>query len=175
MPVDISEYKVGVVVELEELKSSGSGKALKLCQVDVGGGAAAAEPIPVVTNAPNVRLQSRVVVALAGSFVVTQEGGELELKKTTVGGKQSHGMLCDSKMLGWQGGAAGVAVNLPEEYEIGTAPPSQKPRPKGAESTATAAAADAGPVTGGLFERKLSELCIFLIWNELLLACLSKS
>jgi tRNA-binding EMAP/Myf-like protein len=146
--VDVTEYRVGVVVELEELKSGGN-KALKLCQVNVG----LEDPLPVVTSAPNVRLQSRVVVALCGSTVITEEGGELQLKPTTVGGHVSEGMLCDSKMLGWTGGASGVAVNLPDEFEIGSPPPTTKPRPKGVEDTAE----DAGPVAGGLFERKLSE------------------
>lgn len=158
MPDTISDYKVGVVVELQEnIGKSKSGKPLKLCQVNIGNDDDA--PIPVVTNAPNVRLQSRVVVALCGSTVLTEEGEELLLKPTTIAGHLSQGMLCDSKMLGWTGGASGVAVNLPDEYPIGSAPPSQKPRPKSAEEES----ADAGPVKGGLFERKLSELALLCI------------
>lgn len=166
MVVDISEYKVGVVVALEELKSTGSsnGKPLRLCSVNVGTTTSTTsnnedgQPVDIVTSAPNVRLESRVVVALAGSTVVTETGEELTLKPTTVGGKVSHGMLCDSKMLGWTGGAAGVAVNLPPEYDVGSAPPSQKPRPNaGGSAEGGDAPVEDTPVTGGLFERKLSE------------------
>jgi tRNA-binding EMAP/Myf-like protein len=162
MVVDISEYKVGVVVGLEDIIISSSKtsktKTLKLCSINIGQG----EPVPVVTSAPNVRLESRVVVALAGSTVVTNGGELIKLQPTLVGGKLSHGMLCDSKMLGWSGGAAGVAVHLPppeeddEDFEVGTAPPSQKPRPKGisgGEDTTTTNTGD----DAGLFERKLSE------------------
>ena len=49
------------------------------------------------------------------------------VKKTTVGGKPSLGMLCDSVMLGWAGGSAGAAVLLPASVENGSEPPSEKP------------------------------------------------
>ena len=148
--VDISEYKVGVVVSIEEMSAKSGGKPLRLCQVNIGD----AEPVPIVTSAPNVRDDSRVVVALAGSKVLNEEGEEIALQKTSVGGKMSHGMLCDSRMLNWQGGASGIAVQVPPEFELGSAPPASKPRPKGDDSGS--AEAD-GPVTGGLFERKLSK------------------
>lgn len=153
--VDISEYKVGVIVSLEELSSKSGGKSLRLCMVNVGNDD---DLVPVVTSAPNIREQSRVAVALAGSTVLTDDGDELKLQKTTVGGKMSHGMLCDSKMLGWSGGASGVAVQIPDDIDIGSSPPSTKPRPKGTADDG--GAAEAGPVTGGLFERKLSEFML---------------
>ena len=144
--VDISEYKVGVVLSVEESGKKG-GKALKICSVNVGGD----EPLTIVTSAPNVRDGSRVVVAPAGSTVINDEGEEMKVEKTAVGGTMSHGMLCDSKMLGWSGGAAGVAVQVPESIAIGEAPPASKPRPKEESSE------PAGPVTDGLYERKLTK------------------
>jgi tRNA-binding EMAP/Myf-like protein len=152
--VDISEYKVGVIVSLEELPTKSGGKALRLCTVKVGPNDNDDDLVPVVTSAPNVREQSRVAVALAGSTVLTDDGEELKLTKTTVGGKMSHGMLCDSKMLGWSGGASGVAVQIPDDIAIGSSPPSSKPRPKGDTDNDEGAG---GPPTGGLFERKLSK------------------
>jgi tRNA-binding EMAP/Myf-like protein len=137
-------------------------------------------PVPVVTSAPNVRLKSRVVVALAGSKVRTTSSSNTEtttmiVKPTTVGGKLSRGILCDSKMLGWTGGAIGVAVNLPSddnvEFTIGSAPPKMKPRYKGGDGNNDDnhdAAAAIGPVTEGLFERKLSEY-----WMEYCLVCVN--
>lgn len=53
---DISQYKVGVVLSVEEKSASGK-KALKVCSVDVGEGT-----ITVVTNASNVRDGSRCAV-----------------------------------------------------------------------------------------------------------------
>lgn len=73
--------------------------------MDVGG--AADGPVVVVTNAPNVRLESRVAVALVGAVV-----GDVTVTKSKVGGRTSEGMLCDSTMLGWSGGAAGVGKAL---------------------------------------------------------------
>jgi tRNA-binding EMAP/Myf-like protein len=144
---DISEYKVGVILSLEESAKKG-GKPLRICVIEVGTG----EPLTVVTSAPNVREGSRVAVAPVGSTVITEEGDELKIEKTTVGGAVSEGMLCDSRMLGWTGGAAGIAVQIPESVEIGSAPPATKPRPnEGTEE------APSGPVTGGLFERKLTK------------------
>ena len=147
--VDISEYKVGVVRSVEENAKKGS-KTLKICNVDVG----LDEPVCIVTNAPNVREGSRVVVALAGSTVLNEEGEEMEVTKTSVGGTMSDGMMCDSKMLGWTGGAAGVAVQVPDDFDIGSPPPATKPRPKDSNNTEASAAPPAGE---GLYERKLTK------------------
>mmetsp|Transcript_31946 Transcript_31946/g.48600 ORF Transcript_31946/g.48600 Transcript_31946/m.48600 type:complete len:172 (+) Transcript_31946:67-582(+) len=144
--VDISEYKVGAVLSIEESAKKG-GKTLKICSVDIG----SEKSITVVTSAPNVRNGSRVVVAPAGSTIINDEGEDMKVEKTSVGGIMSHGMLCDSTMLGWSGGAAGVAVQVPESVALGEAPPPSKPRPKEEESALT------GPVQDGLFKPKLTK------------------
>jgi hypothetical protein len=65
----------------------------------------------------------------------------------------SEGMLCDSRMLGWSGGAAGIAVQVPESVEIGSSPPASKPRPsQGGEELPKGEEAGVG-----LFEKKLCE------------------
>jgi tRNA-binding EMAP/Myf-like protein len=61
---DISQYKVGVVLSLEDSGKGGGGKALKACKVNVGD---IASPITLVTAAPNVREGSRY--ALLCSFL----------------------------------------------------------------------------------------------------------
>ena len=86
---DISEYKVGVILSLEECGKA-KGKTLKACRVNVGD---ADNPITVVTSASNVREGSRVAVAPAGTTVIDESGEELELKKTMVSGVQSEGMF----------------------------------------------------------------------------------
>jgi tRNA-binding EMAP/Myf-like protein len=58
--VDRSNYKVGVVVSVENCGSQKSGKSLKVCRVDVG------DPpnlVTVVTAASNVREGSRFVAS----------------------------------------------------------------------------------------------------------------
>ena len=61
-------------------------------------------------------------------------------------------MFCDSNMLGWSGGGKGVAAQIPDEYEVGSSPPSSKPRPKEeVESVPTET-----PLPG-LFEKKLTK------------------
>lgn len=53
---DTSQYKVGIVLSIEN-KSGGGKKPLKACSVNIGGG----EPITVATSASNVREGSRYV------------------------------------------------------------------------------------------------------------------
>lgn len=147
--VDVSQYKVGVVLSLEGCGGkSSSGKALKACKVNVTGDET--NPLTIVTSASNVRTGSRVVVALAGTSFLNAEGEEVTVKKTTVGGVMSDGMFCDSRMLGWSGGGCGVAAQVPDSYDIGSAPPSSKPRPKEEEPTPDVQ-------VQGLFEKKLSK------------------
>ena len=162
MPIDVSQYKVGLIVSLEECGNCRSGgKTLRACKVRIGGTDndnydEATDIVTVVTSAPNVRENSRVVVAPAGSSVLADDGEFLEVTKVTVGGVNSEGMLCDSKMLGWIGGAKGIAVNLPEPFEVGSCPPSSKPRPNDSMADNQKDDEPAAPLPG-LFEKKLSK------------------
>ena len=105
---------VGIVLECEPLKDK-----LRKLQVDVGAGTA----LPIVTNAGNVEVGSRVVVAKVGATV-----NEVAIKKATVGGAPSEGMLCDAPMLGWVGGGAGAAALVPATFAAGARPPESRPR-----------------------------------------------
>ena len=96
----------------------------------------------------------RVAVAPIGSKVLDEEGEEMEIKKTTVGGVVSEGMLCDSRMLGWSGGAAGIAVQIPDSIAVGEAPPATKPRK---DNAATPEAEASATEVQGLFEKKLTK------------------
>ena len=87
--------------------------------------------VVVVTNAKYVEAGKLVVVALPGAIVPAgadpEDGGTL-VAKASVGGRMSNGMLCDSRMLGWVGGAAGVAVSLDASvFNVGQAPPAKRP------------------------------------------------
>lgn len=163
MSVDVSQYKVGLVLSLEDCgKCKSGGKPLRACKIIIGGSDGdyneETDVVTVVTSAPNVRQHSRVVVALSGSSILGDDGEMVQVTKATVGGVVSEGMLCDSRMLGWVGGARGIAVNLPESYDVGSSPPSNKPRVNGTEDDGKqqeeAAASSALP---GLFEKKLSK------------------
>ena len=106
--VDIQSYKVGVVTSLEACGNcKKSSKSLFACKINIGTG----EDISVVTAASNVRQDSRVVVAPVGSTIM-KNGEEIKVTKATVGGVMSEGILCDSDMLGWSGGAVGIAVQV---------------------------------------------------------------
>ena len=76
----------------------------------------------------------------------------MTLKITSVGGVVSEGMLCDSRMLGWSGGAAGLAVQIPGHFELGSAPPAEKPRQGGEEKEEVPQ-----QEVQGLFEKKLTK------------------
>ena len=71
---------------------------------------------------------ARIVVAPVGSTVVDETGEDLLIQKTSVGGVMSEGMLCDARMLGWAGGAEGIAAQIPDSFPLGSAPPASKPR-----------------------------------------------
>jgi hypothetical protein len=93
-------------------------------------------------------------VAPAGSSVLDDEGEMLQVKKASVGGTVSEGMLCDSYMLGWKGGGRGMAAILPDSFEIGSTPPDSKPRGKEAKKESDV---DSAPAAPGLFEKKLTK------------------
>lgn len=84
-------------------------------------------------------------------------GDEITITKTSVGGHMSEGMLCDSKMLGWIGGSEGIAQQIPDSIEIGSSPPTSKPKvtfDNGTDqSTTVIPAVDVKP----LFEKKLTK------------------
>ena len=94
----------------------------------------------------------RIVVAPAGSTYISDEGTELSVKKASVGGVVSEGMFCDSKMLGWSGGGKGVAVQVPDRYEVGSAPPSSKP-----QQVEEPVAPEPKVEVKGLYEKKLTK------------------
>ncbi|RHY13950.1 hypothetical protein DYB36_010734 [Aphanomyces astaci] len=114
-------YKIARVVSVEAIPKTKL-RAVKV-QVDADG----AEGLTIVTSARvDVGETRYIVVATAGS-IVSIDGDDIEVKKATVGGRKSEGMVCDSPMLGWKGGAAGAAVFLPNTYTVGDEPPATRP------------------------------------------------
>ena len=101
-----------------------------------------------------MRVRIRLAVALAGATFVNDDGEEITVKKTSVGGVMSDGLFCDSKMLGWPGGAEGVAAQIPDSVAIGDSPPESKPRPGQPTSEVEP---PASAEVQGLFEKKLTK------------------
>eukprot|EP00197_Chlamydomonas_leiostraca_P013620 CAMPEP_0202860494 /NCGR_PEP_ID=MMETSP1391-20130828/2168_1 /ASSEMBLY_ACC=CAM_ASM_000867 /TAXON_ID=1034604 /ORGANISM="Chlamydomonas leiostraca, Strain SAG 11-49" /LENGTH=157 /DNA_ID=CAMNT_0049539659 /DNA_START=20 /DNA_END=493 /DNA_ORIENTATION=- len=114
-------FKIGAVLTCEEIPGKDK---LKKLSVDIGSGS----PVTIVTNAPNVAEGSRVVVATVGAMV-----GDEAVKKSSVGGVMSEGMLCSNPMLGWSGGGAKTAALVPADdpaFAPGNTPPEKAPRLK---------------------------------------------
>lgn len=153
--VDITLYKVGVIQTLEGCGNhkAKNGKALKACKVRISP-VESEELITVVTAASNVREGSRVVVAPSGTTFMSPDGEEHMITKSTIGGVVSEGMFCDSSMLGWSGGGKGVAVQVPNSFDIGSPPPSEKPRSDNVDIPVEVTPA---PEIKGLFEKKLTK------------------
>ena len=94
-------------------------------------------------------------MAPVGSTVVDETGEDLQIQKTSVGGVMSEGMLCDARMLGWVGGAEGIAAQIPDSFPLGSAPPASKPR---TDNTSNDVPADTPAVeVKPLFEKKLTK------------------
>jgi hypothetical protein len=84
---------------------------------------------------PRCTHRNRLAVAPVGSKIVDESGAAVTIQRTAVGGVQSEGMFCDSRMLGWIGGAENIAAQMPPSLSIGTAPPFTKPRGGAGESS----------------------------------------
>lgn len=90
---------------------------LHVCKVDVG-----SEILQIVCGAPNVKENEKVIVALIGAVLP----GNFEIKKSTIRGVESFGMLCALSELGLEekteeNYAKGIYI-LPDDAIIGSDP-----------------------------------------------------
>ena len=85
---------------------------LRVCTVDAGGA-----PLSIVCGAPNAAAGMTVPCALEGASLP----GGLSIRRTTVRGVESHGMLCSAKELGLSDDAAGLLA-LDGDLAPGTRP-----------------------------------------------------
>lgn len=109
-PEDIAEElnRTGIEVEVIYTRDSGvkgvvigqilsvrphpDSNHLQICSVHVGQG----NPLQIVCGAPNVSPSQRVPVALIGASLP----GDIQIKKATIRGVESFGMICSAKELG---------------------------------------------------------------------------
>lgn len=125
-----SNYRIGNVLSVEPIAKQ---KDLKKVMVDVNGDSEEGSAVQIVTNAKYIEVGWKVVVALENAIVpagsaLDEDPDAIRIKATAVGGVMSRGMLCDSPMLKWTGGAKGMVQQLPESFKIGDAIPSARPR-----------------------------------------------
>lgn len=119
-------YIVGSVVAVEPIPKQ---KDLKKALIDVSGDGNPDTLVQIVTNAKYIEVGWKVAVALEGAVVPAGAGEDgTKVSPTSVGGVKSYGMLCDSWMLGWTGGAKGMLVSLLSSAQVGEKPPSERPR-----------------------------------------------
>lgn len=90
-----------VIGQIKSIEKHPDADKLIICQVDVG----AAEPIQIVTGAPNVKEGDKVPVVLDGGRVAGGHDGSLaeggiKIKKGKLRGVESFGMMCSIEELG---------------------------------------------------------------------------
>jgi phenylalanyl-tRNA synthetase beta chain len=101
----------GVVVgHVVERKQHPDADRLSVCRVDVGSG----QVLQIVCGAPNVREGLKVAVVQVGGVLP----GEFKIKKSTLRGVESNGMICSANELGLGESGNGI-IELSEEATIG--------------------------------------------------------
>ncbi len=105
----------GVVIgRILEVQPHPGADRLRVCRVDAGQGG----PLQIVCGAPNARAGIAVPCALDGAQLPPPKGQDapLSIRRTTMRGVESQGMLCSAQELGLPGGHAGL-------LELGGDPP----------------------------------------------------
>lgn len=99
--VDAQGLVVGKIIECKKHPQS---KKLSICQVDLG-----KEKVQILCGAPNVKTNQKVIVATVGA----QLPGSITIKKASLAGMESNGMICSLAELGIE------SKYLTEEDKIG--------------------------------------------------------
>ncbi len=107
-PVAMSFNQI-VIGEVLTIAAHPNADHLKICQVNVGED----KPLHIVCGAANVQSGMRVPTALIGARL-----GDLEIKKSSIRGTTSEGMLCSAKELGLADSSEGLMI-LPQDAPIG--------------------------------------------------------
>lgn len=102
----------GVVVAevLEKIQHPDADK-LSVCRVNDGSG----EPVQVVCGAPNVAVGQKVPFARVGGVLP----GDFKIRKATLRGQESRGMICSASELGLEEEASPGILELPQSAPVG--------------------------------------------------------
>lgn len=103
----LAPFTVGHVIEASPHPDA---DRLRVCRVQTGSG-----EVQVVCGAPNARTGMKGVFAPTGSHI---PGTGLDLKKGTIRGVDSNGMLCSIREMGLGEDHDGI-IELPEDAEVG--------------------------------------------------------
>ncbi len=134
-----SNFQVAKVLKVEPIAKQ---KDLKKILVDITGDGDESTAVQIVTNAKYIEENWLVVVALENAIVpagavLGDDPDAVQVKPCSVGGVKSNGMVCDSPMLSWVGGAKGAVQQLPESdesgavlFKVGDKPPAARPQQK---------------------------------------------
>ena len=99
------------IVEIKDVKPHPEADRLQVCNVDDCGNL-----LQVVCGAPNARTGLKTVLAPVGIYV---PGIDAVIKKSTIRGQESNGMLCAFSELALEGDSDGI-IELAEDAVIGT-------------------------------------------------------
>jgi phenylalanyl-tRNA synthetase beta chain len=105
---DLAPYVVARVMSAEQHPNA---DRLRVCMVDVGGGA----PLQVVCGAPNARAGMVSVFAPPGTYI---PGKNITLSVGNIRGVESHGMLCSAAELEISEDHDGI-IDLPADAPVG--------------------------------------------------------
>ncbi len=86
------EFSGVVVGEIIECAKHPDADKLSVCKVDIGDGALH----PIVCGGDNVRVGLKIALATVGAVLP----GDFKIKKSTLRGEPSHGMICSARELG---------------------------------------------------------------------------
>ncbi len=100
-----------IVAHVKSAEQHPNADRLRVCMVDTG-----AETVQVVCGAPNARAGIDVVLARPGAIIPAS--GD-ELKKGTIRGVESQGMMCSARELGLGEDHDGI-IELPAGFKIGS-------------------------------------------------------
>ena len=104
----------GVVIgEVKTCEKHPGADKLSITTVEVGQG----NILPIVCGAPNVAAGQKVLVATVGTMIHMKDK-LFEIKKTTIRGEVSEGMICAEDELGLGNSHEGIVV-LPDDAEVG--------------------------------------------------------
>ncbi len=104
---ELAPFTVAHVISAEKHPNADK---LRVCIVDTG-----KEKLQVVCGAPNARAGMKGVFAHAGTTI---PGTGIELKKTSIRGVESNGMLCSEREMGLSQEHDGI-IDLPADAQIG--------------------------------------------------------
>lgn len=105
----LSYFTVAKIIEAKPHENSNK---LKICQVEVLGGAM----LQIICGASNAREGLKVAYAPIGAII---PANQMLIKKAKIAGVESNGMLCSARELGLGEDSDGI-IEIDDEYPIGT-------------------------------------------------------